>query len=97
LDRQKFVYRGTLHWCDEQNSSTVDLVYYTYTTVDRVVAECTKFVTYWSLTKKMCGLNKQKLFAMGTSIEESKNNSRSTAKVLPNLQIWLRSVTQMLR
>jgi len=30
LNRQKFVYRGTLHWCDEQNSSTVDLVYYTY-------------------------------------------------------------------
>jgi len=38
----------------------VDLVCDTLTTVDRVVDECTKFITHWSRwRKKLCGLNKE--------------------------------------
>jgi len=42
-------------------------------TVERVVDESTKFITHWSLCRsdeKMCGLNKQKLVAMATSLEQ---------------------------
>jgi len=37
-----------VYWCGQQASSTVDLVFYTYA-VERVVAECTKFIIQWSL------------------------------------------------
>jgi len=42
-----------VYWCGQQASSTVDLVFYTYA-VERVVAECTKFITQWSLWRKNC-------------------------------------------
>jgi len=43
----------------------------TSTTVNRAVAECTKFITHWSLWwKKLCGLNK-KMVTMATSNEQS--------------------------
>jgi len=46
----------------------------TLTTVERVVDECTEFITHWSLwRKKLCGLNK-KLVAMATSLERSQPN-----------------------
>jgi len=32
--------RSPVYWCGQQNSSTVDLVYYISTTVERVAAEC---------------------------------------------------------
>jgi len=37
------------------------------------VDECTKFITHWSLDKKIVGLNK-KFVAMATSLERSQLN-----------------------
>ena len=49
------------YWCYQQKS------YITLTTVERVVDDCTEFITHCD--EKMCGLNKQNLVAVATSLE----------------------------
>ena len=72
--KQKFVCCGTLYWCDQQHSSTVDLVYYIYDVRARRGWMHKVYYILVTVTKKLCGLDKQKLVAMATSLERSQPN-----------------------
>ena len=70
-----------VYWCCQQKSSRSTLRI-TLTTVERVVDECTKFITHWSLRRqKLCGLNKKKLVVMATSLERSQPHFTSVIYV----------------
>jgi len=60
-------------------------------TVERVVAECAKFITHWSLwRKKIYGLDKQKSVAVATSFKRSQPNFTafiSTCRAIPIMKI----------
>ena len=75
---------STVYWCCQQKAST------TCITVERVEAECTKFVTHSSQwRKKLCGLNK-KIGCHGIvpwGMERLTSDLSSAAKLLPNQQI----------
>ena len=72
IGNQKFVYRRRCRPTRVVNTTRRrSASFITPMTVERVVAECIKFITYWSLWRKICGFNRQKLVAIATSLERS--------------------------
>jgi len=72
IGNQKFVYHRRCRPTRVVNTTRRrSTSFITPMTVERVVAECIKFITYWSLWRKICGFNRQKLVAIATSLERS--------------------------